>query len=279
MDAPIRFTKASGAGNDFVVIDATRGASLPGYAALARAACDRHAGVGADGLIVLEAEPSADFRMRYYNADGSHGGMCGNGGRCAARFAHDNGIAGPSQRFVALDYVYEAEVAVHGVRLRMKPAARFRRGVRVQAAGETFEVCFIDTGSPHVVVFVEDLDRVNVTGWGRPLRNAPAFAPEGANVNFVSVHGPDAIAMRTYERGVEAETLACGTGAIASAVVSSILHGIRPPVRVHARSGETLTVEFRRTGDAAEDVALSGSAVLLFTGEFRYDEAAGRIHA
>jgi len=270
----LQFTKASGAGNDFVLLDATRAPLPVAHAPLARAVCDRHFGVGADGLLVLEPSARADFLMRYYNADGSYGGMCGNGGRCAARFAFLEGIAGRHQRFEALDYVYEADVAESGsVRLHMKDPSGLRTGLRLSVGrARPVEGTFIDTGAPHLVVFAEDLDHLDVKHLGRALRRDPAFAPEGTNVNFVS-GGGSTVRIRTYERGVEAETLACGTGSVASALVASGRETLESPVRVAVRSGEELLVHFEGTSGSWHHIALEGSAHILFKGTILYDPA------
>ncbi|HTR99625.1 MAG TPA: diaminopimelate epimerase, partial [Bacteroidota bacterium] len=186
MTIRLPFTKASGAGNDFVLLNAMSGPPLPDCAPLARAACDRRFGVGGDGLLVIAPSARADFLMLYYNADGSSGGMCGNGGRCIARFAFMEGIAGRHQRFEALGHVYEADVAENGtVRLHMKDPAGLRTGLRLTIGGRALEGTFIDTGAPHLVVFAGDLEGLDVTRTGRELRQDPLFAPGGTNVNFV----------------------------------------------------------------------------------------------
>lgn len=263
---PIAFTKASGAGNDFVVVNNFAGDLHVDYAALARAVCDRHFGVGGDGLLVVEKSSRADFAMQYYNADGSSGGMCGNGGRCIARFAQVAGIAGPRQRFEALGHVYDAEIGPTTVTLRMKDPGPLRTGLKVTVAGTTHEASFLDTGAPHVMIFAKDPEQTDVLGIGRGVRHHADFQPEGTNVNFVRRTGPAAIELRTYERGVEAETLACGTGSVASALVAAASFGIGSPINVRVRSGEELTVHFRGAPGAWTDVRLEGSAHLLFSG-------------
>ncbi|HUI08790.1 MAG TPA: diaminopimelate epimerase [Bacteroidota bacterium] len=279
MTVRLEFTKATGAGNDFVLLNAMGGMPGADLPQLARALCDRHFGVGADGLLVLAPSKRSDFLMLYYNADGSSGGMCGNGGRCVARFALLEGIAGPRQRFEALGFVYRAEVAPAGsVRLSMKDPAGLRTGLRLsRGTGEPVDGTFIDTGAPHLVVFEDDLERLDVARLGRALRLDPSFAPEGTNVNFVSPEGGSTIRIRTYERGVEAETLACGTGSVASALVASWLRNMESPVRVTVRSGEELTVHFAREGDSWHDIALEGSAHMLFRGTAFYDPVSSRI--
>jgi len=277
MTIPIRFTKASGAGNDFVLVNNAAGDIRADFPRLARAACDRHFGVGGDGLLVLERSARADFTMLYYNADGSYGGMCGNGGRCIARFALMEGIAGPRQRFEALDHVYEAEIGKTSVTLRMKDPSDFKSGLSLAVSGEEMRGSFIDTGSPHVVIFTSDTANVDVMKLGRAIRNDPMFQPGGTNVNFARVGNGSTIDIRTYERGVESETLACGTGSVASALVSSGIHGLASPVTVRVRSGESLLVHFSRRGNAWTEVLLEGSAHMLFNGTMLYDQAESTI--
>lgn len=273
MHSTIHFVKASGAGNDFVVLNNLDRRLTMEMAPLARALCDRHLGVGADGLLVLEPSDSADFRMLYFNADGTSGGMCGNGGRCVALVAWLSGIAGRESRFEALDFVYNAKVQEEGIRLSMKEPKDFRSGIRVSVGGRRFFCHWIDTGSPHAVLFMPDIESVDVVSVGRSLRNAAAFQPAGTNVNFVRLAGRGAIDLRTYERGVENETLACGTGSIASAVVGALVHELEFPVAVRVRSGATLHIHARRDGSSVTDVVLEGPAEIVFRGEIEYDSS------
>jgi diaminopimelate epimerase len=277
MQTTIKFTKVSGAGNDFVLIDNLGGEIHIHKPSLARALCSRHFGVGADGLIVIERSDTADFLMDYYNADGSHGGMCGNGGRCAARYAFLNRISGPTMSFEALGHVYHAEMANTQVKLQMKDVPLPGEELKFVVGGELFVGHFIDTGSPHVVVVREDLDALDVSPIGRRIRNEPRLLPEGANVNFVQAAGKDKITNRTYERGVESETLACGTGAVASAIVATMKLGLAPPITVSVRSGEELIVHFRTSDKTITDVYLQGSAHILFDGSLIYNDISGRI--
>jgi len=267
MRIPITFTKASGAGNDFVILNNIRGDIAVDYPAFARVACDRHFGIGGDGLLVVEKSTIADFAMRYFNADGSWGGMCGNGGRCIARYAHVGGIAGARQRFEALGHIYEAEVGSATVRLHMKDPVAYRDVIPLDVSGSSLLVSFVDTGAPHAVVVGEAvLESIDVTALGRALREHPHFRPDGTNVNFIRKRGDSSVQLRTYERGVEAETLACGTGSVASALVASDRCGLKSPVRVLVKSGEELIVHFRGTKGDWSDVSLEGSAHLLFSG-------------
>lgn len=267
MKTTIHFTKMSGAGNDFVVIDnMTRRLSVD-YARMAKAVCSRHFGIGSDGLLILEPGQDCDFFMRYYNADGSYGGMCGNGGRCIARYAFLTGISGRKPRFAALDHVYEADVLEASVRLQMKTPNVLKDSV---LAHDTSGV-FLDTGSPHFVCEVADVNVVDVASLGRAIRMHRAFAPDGCNVNFIERIGQNQLSLRTYERGVEAETLACGTGSVAAAISAAIWHQMPSPIEVRVRSGESVHVSFDRKDDDFSNIILEGSAHILFSGVFEYD--------
>ena len=217
----MKFTKYEGAGNDFVVIDNRDGVFAAAEDAVA-ALCDRRFGVGADGLMLLENDPVAEFRMRYFNADGREATMCGNGGRCIVLFAHHLGIGGNCKTFTAADGLHEAEVTeISGdratVALRMSD---------VSGITEIMNGFSLDTGSPHYVELASDVDGIDVDAVGRDIRWRKDFeAQGGTNVDFVQLMGGNAIKIRTFERGVEAETLACGTGAVASAIVAAVKFG------------------------------------------------------
>ena len=277
MTLQIHFCKMSGAGNDFVVIDNMENALRTDNARLAVSLCDRHFGIGGDGLLLMEPSVKADFFMRYYNADGSYGGMCGNGGRCVARYAALHGIADNTMSFEALGFIYRAVVTGPAVRLSMKDPAGIKSGIPLSLGAGTLSAHFIDTGSPHLVVFEEELASRDVIAAGRALRFNPRFGPDGTNVNFVRVMSPDTIEIRTYERGVETETLACGTGSVASAIIAWLHRDVAPPIHVRVKSGEELIVHFRGSGSSVSDVMLEGSAHLLFDGSLLYDETSGVI--
>jgi diaminopimelate epimerase len=263
----LEFWKMSGAGNDFIVID-NRSGVLPeeSRATLFREWCRRGVSIGADGVLLVEPSDVAHFRMRYYNADGGEAETCGNGSRCIARFAHERGIAPPKMRFETLAGIYEAEIRGDTVAVRMSDARGLELGIPVR--GELFsgEVHFVNTGVPHIVLFQHDIERAPVHEVGRWLRYHERFAPAGTNVNFIQVTGPQSLAIRTYERGVEAETLACGTGSIASAIVARRQGKVRPPVAVTTRSGDVLSIDFQPTADGATNVVLDGPARIVFRG-------------
>ncbi len=273
------FVKCSGAGNDFVLLDNMKrkfSLSLPD---LARTLCSRPFGIGADGLLVLEPSSRSEFVMQYYNADGSYGGMCGNGGRCAAMYAYRRGYVKELMRFEALDFEYRAQLVGDEIRLFMKNpiGIRVESELQNQIAEATSAPIFLNTGSPHLVVRVADTNRVEVFGLGRTLRYHARFAPEGTNVNFLTVDKENSITLRTYERGVEGETLACGTGSVASAVASAQVWGCEPPISVHVRSGETVVVSFEKKDEQWANVSLQGSAHILFSGNIFYDDISHRI--
>ncbi len=251
------FTKYQGTGNDFVLIDDRDGRFPQADQALVERLCHRRTGIGADGLILLRASKDYDFQMIYFNADGKEGSMCGNGGRCVVRFAHDLGLIESETRFVAVDGEHDARIDASGyVRLHMRDLEV------MESMGADF---FLNTGSPHYVRFVEQLDALNVFKEGRNIRYGTHFRAEGTNVNFVEeIEG--GIAVRTYERGVEDETLSCGTGVTACALVMGRL-GYKSPVQVQTKGG-ALQVEFTRSGDGYTGIYLSGPTERSFAGTF-----------
>jgi diaminopimelate epimerase len=263
----LRFTKMSGAGNDFVMIDNRAGDIRLNSAQIARI-CDRHRGIGADGILLLEgARNGADFRMRYFNSDGGEAEMCGNGARCFARFAHK--VAGVTGRisFETPAGVIGAELHDELVTLQMSEPADLRLNIALGFAEKTRTVHFINTGVPHVVVPVSKIDDVDVRREGEAIRHHKMFSPKGANVNFVEKRGANQIGIRTYERGVENETLACGTGVVASALIFAALENAAAgPIGVIVRSGSELTVGFKRAGEHFRDVTLTGPAEFVFEG-------------
>jgi diaminopimelate epimerase len=261
------FFKMSGAGNDFVVLD-NRAAQVAGdLNAFAAAVADRKRGIGADGVLLVEPSARKHFRMRYFNADGSEADMCGNGGRCIARFANLMGAAPTAMEFENLAGDFKAQVLGDGsVDLQMTQPHSMRLGLELPVDGAVVAGHSLNTGVPHLVVPVADAAAVDVAGLGRKLRQHPAFAPKGTNVNFVQVTGPSSIKVRTYERGVEAETLACGTGSVASAILMARLGKVASPVAVTTTGGDILTISFKLDGDSATEVFLKGQAEVTFTG-------------
>lgn len=263
----IPFYKYEGAGNDFILIDDRRGIFDPDPRSIARL-CDRHFGVGADGLMTLQTSEKHDCAMRYYNADGSPGEMCGNGARCFVLFAEHLGIGGPEKRFEATDGIHEAILLRHDAH-----AGEVELGmIDVTEIGGGEGWWYLNTGVPHYVEFVEDLTTVDVAGRGRTIRRDTARFPQGTNVNFVEILGAGALRMRTYERGVENETLACGTGATAAAIaVNQARQPGEKEFRVEVPGGR-LQVRFDRTADSRyTNIRLTGPARRVFTGEIDLD--------
>jgi diaminopimelate epimerase len=254
----IPFSKLNGSGNDFLLIDnresLMKGIDRPAFASKV---CDRSRSIGADGLILLEPSKRADFRWDFYNADGSRAEMCGNGGRCAARFAVARKIAGRTMAFETLAGTVRASVSGRRVKLQMTRPAGLGLDRTLTLAGKRYAYSFLDTGVPHAVLFVPDIERVDVAGVGRGIRRHKAFAPRGTNVNFVQVRD-GVVWARTYERGVEAETLACGTGAVACGILAAVRGLAEPPVAVRTRGGETLTIHFDAGRKDFGEVLLEG---------------------
>jgi diaminopimelate epimerase len=265
------FMKMSGSGNDFIVIDNRDGRLDMQPRTLAERICRRRISVGADGLILVELSSVADFRMRILNADGSEAEMCGNGGRCVARFAEMLGIAGPDMTFETLAGIIRAQVNGSRVKLQISRPQQIRLHQSIEVEGDLHEIHSINTGVPHTVLFSTDLEAVPVRTLGRTIRFHPAFQPAGTNVNFVTTLDGRTLAIRTYERGVEDETLACGTGTVASALVAATLGLVSSPVQVQVRSGEMLSVSFTGKGPEYEEVFFEGEVRLVYQGELMAD--------
>jgi len=262
----ISFTKYHGNGNDFIIIDQRKSDWDPLTEEVA-SLCDRHYGIGADGLILLSAGEGFDFAMKYYNSDGLESSMCGNGGRCITAEAARLGLFTHRARFHAIDGPHEAIILDQHENLTL-----VRLKMTDSSLNATFDDgLFIDTGSPHFVKFVGNTADVNVFAEGRALRYENRFAPGGTNVDFVQIH-PDFLEIRSYERGVEDETLSCGTGATASALAAAILDpGHAACYRVKTRGGE-LKVSFLQKGTTFREIWLEGPARMVFSGEIRIKE-------
>ena len=265
----LRFTKMNGAGNDFILIDNRAGDIDLNRTQIARL-CDRHRGIGADGILLLE-NPSdhADFRMRYFNADGGEAEMCGNGARCFARFANE--AAGPKDKisFETPAGVISAELAGDLVTLKMTEPTDLRLNIPLRVGTEKRIVHLINSGVPHVVVPVTQVGDVDVLLEGPAIRYHEMFSPKGANVNFIEKRGADEIAVRTYERGVEDETLACGTGVVASALIFAATENVKGPIGVLARGGDELCVGFEKIDKQFRSVTLTGPAEFVFDGTIK----------
>jgi diaminopimelate epimerase len=277
----IQFTKMSGAGNDFVVVDNRSGIIInPNQFAIS--VCHRRLGIGADGLLLIENSSKADFLMQYYNADGSSAGMCGNGGRCIAKFAFDNNIVS-TVRFAFESFGYIYEVMRHAptvYELKMKDPFDARLNQSININGKMFKVNYLNTGTDHSVILLDEnpeigaLNEVDVFNIGREIRYHNIYKPNGTNVNFVSKVSVKKIEIRTYERGVEDETLACGTGSVASALLCASKFNWDSPVEVKVKSGEVLTISFTKDKPGSfKNVSLKGPAENVFRGniEIRND--------
>jgi diaminopimelate epimerase len=260
------FYKYEGAGNDFIMIDNRNGFFNEDSNVIARL-CDRHFGIGADGLILMESHAALDFSMKYFNADGREGSMCGNGGRCVAWFARQLGIDKTDFTFRATDGLHMASILSHQdntaiVKLHMKDIAAITK-----QAGYTF----VDSGSPHILIEVDNVDAVDVAKLGREIRYSPAFAKLGVNVNFMQIVA-NGIKLRTYERGVEDETLACGTGSVAAATALLAKDSnFCPPVNIMTRGGR-LKVYAKNAKQGFSDIWLEGPARMVFEGKINISE-------
>lgn len=263
----VPFAKMSGSGNDFILIDnrsrvleeSTLGAFITGI-------CRRRLSAGADGVILIEASETADFRWRFFNSDASPAEMCGNGARCAARFAFLQGICSAQLRFETGAGMVEAQVAGMRVKVKMTDPQDLRLELRIDLACGPLTVSSLNTGVPHTVVLADGVEGVDVAAVGREIRFHPQFAPAGTNVNFICKESSDGIAIRTYERGVEGETLACGTGAVAGALVAAGKLGLTSPVSVRTAGGERLTVYFENRSGSYRNIYQEGDARLIYSG-------------
>jgi len=276
----IHFLKMTGSGNDFIVIDnMDQKLSAANFQELVRLACRRKLSVGADGLIFIESDDEVDFRWRFYNADGSEAEMCGNGARCAARFVYLQGIVQkPKMAFRTLAGIIHAEITGERVKIQVSSPHGLEVNFPLEVDGKLFNLNFVNTGVPHVVHLLEEareLEDLDVFSWGRALRFHQRFQAAGTNANFAVVEDTHRMTVRTYERGVEAETLACGTGSVASALIAAALDKVESPVEVTTRSGEILTIYFAREsrGDKIRfmDVFLEGDAKVVYEADL-WDE-------
>jgi diaminopimelate epimerase len=268
----IDFSKLTAAGNDFVLIDNRKNIiAQKDYKFLAKKLCDRRYSIGADGLILLETSASRDFKMKYFNSDGSHACMCGNGGRSIARFAYDLGVVNAKMAFETDAGVINAEILPQDrVKLDLYDPKDIKRDIKIEIDGKEFNADFINTGVPHAVIFVKSVKKINVFKYGRKIRHHKVFAPDGTNVNFVEVAKDNTLIVRTYERGVEDETLACGTGITACGIISTLKGFAKSPVNIIAEGGDKLSVSLKDSGssDKISNVILEGPAVIAFKGTF-----------
>ena len=259
------FWKMSGSGNDFILVDNRDGKVSPeDLGRWVERLCRRRESVGADGVIFVAPSTRYDFAWRFFNADGGEVEMCGNGSRCVARFAFLNGIAGPDMTFETLAGPISARVSGRVVTVQMPRPSDLRKDIDLPP-GDGWQVAdFINTGVPHVVIRMNDLEHLPVVERGRYIRHHALFAPQGTNVNFVHVTGTNTMTVRTYERGVEDETLACGTGSIASALVCASRGLVQSPVRVTTQGGEELGIHFKEEAGMFSEVWLEGNTSIVY---------------
>jgi diaminopimelate epimerase len=257
----IVFAKMVASGNDFVVMHGYK--KLNGLNKLALQLCNRKYGIGADGLLLLNKTGSDSINMRIFNADGSEAQMCGNGARCAALYSGRKNL-----NIKTIAGVIKAQVSKDDVKIRLTDPKNLRTDIKLKINAKSLSVNFINTGVPHVVIPVSGLEKIDASGIGRQVRYNRKFAPAGTNVNFIEVINKNSIKVRTYERGVEDETLACGTGSVASALIFALKTGLQSKVNVLTRSGEILKVYFIRTNNHFSDVWLQGKARLVYKGEY-----------
>jgi diaminopimelate epimerase len=270
----IPFYKMSGSGNDFILIDNRRGL-LKNFKGrqinrFAAAVCAHRMSVGGDGLILIERAEyprEAHFRWRLFNADGTEAELSGNGGRCAARFAYLKKIAPARMVFETLAGPIRAEIKGTNVKIQMPAPQALQLNVKIPVGDKTYVGHFLNTGVPHTVLFVDDPASVEVVPLGRAIRHHELFQPAGTNVNFATIRTPRLVKMRTYERGVEDETLACGTGAVATALIAGALGQGRSPMTLRQQSGMALRVYYRWDGRNFSDVFLEGDARVAYAGE------------
>ncbi|MDD5449213.1 MAG: diaminopimelate epimerase [Candidatus Omnitrophica bacterium] len=263
----VEFVKMVASGNDFVIVDGAKGSMVSKFA---KEICDRKYGAGADGLIILEKSKKADFKMRIFNPDGSEPSMCGNGARCAALFfvqSPKSKVTSHKIKFETKAGIIEAEVNRNVIRLKMPNPRDIWVNIDLNIGSQFYKVHYINTGVPHAVFFVGNCDTINVREVGRQIRYHKQFQPEGANADFAQIINDKTLKIRTYERGVEDETLACGTGSVASALLAHYLKLTKKsPVAVETRGGEVLKVYFDFKDDRFSDVWLEGSAAIAYKG-------------
>ena len=270
----LAFSKYSGAGNDFILIDNRDGKFPYHKKEIIPAMAERRISIGADGLILLENSDKADIKMRYFNSDGGEAEMCANGARCLIAFAKRLGIEKEKYTIEAMERIIHARFIENEIEIELGAPDDIQLNITVEVDGTSHQIHCLNTGVPHAVIFTDDIESADVIGLGRRIRYHDKFQPKGTNVNFVEISDEDYIKVRTYERGVEDETLACGTGMIASAIVSYLIHKVKTPVWLLVRSNEILRVDFKDGEGTFESVALRGPADLIYDGVYHYNKKA-----
>jgi diaminopimelate epimerase len=266
------FSKYVGCGNDFILFDNREGLFPASDRSLLKKLCHRQWGIGADGLILLEHSLKADFRMRIFNADGSEAEMCGNGMRCLAQFLNEKGYQQSSYKIETMQRLLTVEQTIDGISVQMGNPTNMSWNIPLKIEDQECVIHFLNTGVPHTILFVENSGKIDLKKWGPLVRFHPLFAPEGTNFNLVELKSPNEILLRTYERGVEDETLACGTGATAAALATAFCYQRSGPLLVHTRSEETLTIGFQLKDGLFSHVSMTGPAHCTFRGEIEIKE-------
>jgi diaminopimelate epimerase len=256
----------SGGGNDFIVFDNRKRVLKNNVTSLIKEICQRRISIGADGVLLLEKDSELDFTMRYFNADGGEVEMCGNGGRCIAFFATVKEIASTEMRFRSINDFHSARVVNNRVKLQMSKPKEIKLEFAINVRKKDITVNYINTGVPHVVLLLEYIEKMNILDLGKEIRYHPRFQPHGTNVDFVQVLNKEELRIRTYERGVENETLACGTGCTAGTLISHLTKGMNTPVTCHTQGGEDLFVHYRMKEGLPSEVFLEGDVKIIYEG-------------
>ncbi|MBM4175530.1 MAG: diaminopimelate epimerase [Ignavibacteria bacterium] len=278
----ISFTKMTGAGNDFILFDDE---SIELTPEKIKILCSRNYGIGADGILTIHKSQLVNFKILYYNSDGSGGALCANGARCAVKYLYEKGRIGRKTQFEFVGQIFRAEVLnEHSILQWINPPYSIKLNFKVEAAGQLFNANYVDIGSKHLIIVVDDilintsykqslakdLTQVDVNSLGKELRYHSDFAPDGLNVNFIQMIDKDQISIRTYERGVEAETLACGSGCVSSAIIAFLVKNLNKPIKVKTFGGEVLQVDFKYDEGKFTNISLIGPAKQVFEGKIDF---------
>jgi diaminopimelate epimerase len=265
----INFVKMSGGGNDFILIDNRKELLPEKKSSLVKQVCQRKISVGADGVVLVEKSRKADFKMRIFNPDGSEAEMCGNGARCVALFSYKEKITKKNMCFETKAGIIGAQIINDKkIKIEMSKPFDLKKDLKLKINGKALKGSFINTGVPHTIIFTSRIKTIEVEEIGRKIRRHKMFAPQGTNVDFVSLKDKSSIYLRTYERGVEAETLSCGTGSVASAIIAGLKKGLKSPVKVITQSGEIYTIYFRIEKEGIKEVYLEGPVAVSYEGLF-----------
>lgn len=275
----IKFIKMNGAGNDFILIDAKNNIELKLTKTLITSMCDRRTGIGADGILLIESSEKYDYNLIYFNSDGSLGSLCGNGSRCSLKYVSDNYLVNNSDiKFSCNNLIYSGSIVQNDlVQFNLNPPAIIKLDFPINFNGREIKSHFADSGSPHSVIFWDEIgdnkiksyNNFNMREFGKSIRYAKEFMPQGTNVNLIHIEG-DEVYIRTYERGVEDETLACGTGAVASAIILNLVKKISSPVTLNTFGNDKLTVNFIAESDKFNKITLTGPAKINYIGSYNF---------